>query len=169
MVTRVSLVVWPLAGWLFAVALSGEARGQMPTIPPLGYSSYVRVAPFYQHCHHARSTLPQYQFLAARAAALQQQHQQQQQQHAAFQNKRQQQSATFAQQREQEAQHRQEIRSALPKPQVSDEQQADARFQAARLLWQGGNVAAARKWMEEIEASYPNTPAAARAANVLAQ
>jgi hypothetical protein len=59
--------------------------------------------------------------------------------------------------------------TALPAPQLTNEQLAASKFQGARLLWQNGNSDAARRWLEVVVRDYGNTPVADRARVALAR
>lgn len=59
--------------------------------------------------------------------------------------------------------------TSKPALRLSNEQLAASKFQGARLLWQNGNSAAARRWLEVVVRDYGNTPIADRARLALAR
>jgi hypothetical protein len=67
------------------------------------------------------------------------------------------------------AQQRAQTRAGQPQPITSAEHLAAAKYQAAHLLWQAGKPAAAKRWLETILVSYPQTSVAARASATLAK
>src|SRR5437764_2942791 len=77
--------------------------------------------------------------------------------------------AMMQQRRQAEQSRRQTSRERLPRPVQDDERLAAGKFQAAHLLWQGGNTAAARKWLGEILDKFPSTETATRARLTLAR
>ena len=77
--------------------------------------------------------------------------------------------AMMQQRRQAEQNRRQATRERLPLPIQDDERLAAGKFQAAHLLWQGGNTTAARKWLGEILDKFPSTETAARARLTLAR
>ena len=77
--------------------------------------------------------------------------------------------ALMQQRRQAEQNRRQAARDRLPRPIHDDERLAAGKFQAAHLLWQGGNTTAARKWLDEILDKFPSTETAARARQTLAR
>jgi hypothetical protein len=77
--------------------------------------------------------------------------------------------AMMTQRREAEHARRVGARAFLPLPIMDDEKLAAGKFQLAHLLWQGGNTAAAQKWLDEILVQFPNTETADRARQTLAR
>jgi hypothetical protein len=54
-------------------------------------------------------------------------------------------------------------------PKVTDEELAQSKFTCAHNLWLGGNVEAARRWLERLVKEYPATETADRAKITLAK
>jgi hypothetical protein len=71
--------------------------------------------------------------------------------------------------RDQESTRRKESRQAIPAKSWNDDQLADAKFRAARSLWEAGNADASRRWLQTLVRDYPNAQVADRAKTALAR
>jgi hypothetical protein len=71
--------------------------------------------------------------------------------------------------RDDEKERREKSRAAIPVKTFTNEELAQSKFTCAHNLWLGGNVEAARRWLERLVKEYPATETADRAKITLAK